>query len=193
MRFAPDRRWMPFSAEQWFPGRGIEFCWQARFRMRPLLRVRVVDAFEHGKGRLSAKLFGLVPVARSRGPATDRGEAMRGLGELPWRPFAFHEAPWFTWEAVGAERLRVAFDGRTAWATIEFEIDRKGQVLGATAPTRPRIVGKSVLETPWSGTFAEYRMLDGIRVPTKAEATWHLDGGSFTYWRGCITEFRVLR
>jgi hypothetical protein len=184
---------MSFSAEQWFLGSGIDFRWQANFRMGPFLHTRVVDAFEGGKGMLSARVLGFIPVAKSHGPDTDRGESMRGLAELPWRPSAFHEAPWFTWEAVAPERLRVAFnDGRTQ-AAIEFEIDHDGHVRGGAALGRPRMVGKSIVETPWSGTFAEYRMFDRIRVPTSVEATWHLAEGPFTYWRGHVTEFRALR
>jgi len=30
-------------------------------------------------------------------------------------------------------------------------------------------------------------------VPTAAEVTWHLPEGLFTYWRGRVIEFRVLR
>jgi hypothetical protein len=43
MRFAPDRPWLPFAAEQWVPGAGIEFRWLASVRMAPLVRARVVD------------------------------------------------------------------------------------------------------------------------------------------------------
>jgi hypothetical protein len=193
MRFAPERPWMRFSAEQWLIGNSIDFRWQANFRMGRFLRAQVVDAFEGGKGMLSARVLGFIPIARSRGPETDRGESMRGLAELPWRPFAFHEGPCFTWEAMGAERLRVTYYDGTTQAAIEFEIDDEGHVLGGAAPGRPRMVGKSLVETPWLGTFSEYRMFDGIRVPTNVEATWHLADGPFTYWRGRVTEFRVLR
>jgi hypothetical protein len=47
--------------------------------------------------------------------------------------------------------------------------------------------------TAWSGAFAEYRTFDGLRVSTVAEVTWHLSEGPFTYWRGRVVEFRVLR
>jgi len=29
MRLAPDRPWLPFEAEQWFEGSGIDFRWKA--------------------------------------------------------------------------------------------------------------------------------------------------------------------
>jgi hypothetical protein len=89
VRFAPNRPWLPLRAEQWFRGGGIDFRWEARVRMAPLVYAGVVDCFERGRGMLTARVLGIVPVARSWGPATDKGEAMRGLAELPWRPFAF--------------------------------------------------------------------------------------------------------
>ena len=193
MRFAPDRPWLPFRAEQWLPSSGIEFRWEAWIRMAPLLRARVVDSFEGGRGMLTAKVLGFVPVARSLGPATDKAEAMRGLAELPWRPFAFREAPCITWETVGTNKLRAAFDDGETQAAVEFEVDSEGHVLGGAASARPRMVGKSLVETPWSGTFGEYKTFDRVRVPTVAEVTWHLREGPFTYWRGRVTDFRVLR
>lgn len=56
----------------------------------------------------------------------------------------------------------------------------------------PRLVGKSVVSTPWFGAFRDYRKLDGILVPTYAEASWHLESGKFTYWRGQVIEFHLL-
>ena len=120
MRFAPDRPWMPFEAEQWFEGKGIDFRWQARVRMAPFVRVNVVDAFENGAGTLTARVFG-IPVARARGPEIDKGEALRGLAELPWRPFAFGEAQEVTWEATVAGNLRATYDDGRTRETVEFE------------------------------------------------------------------------
>jgi len=192
MRFSPRRPWMPFKAEQWFDGRGIDFRWQAWIRMAPLVSARVVDSYEGGQGSLTAQLLGLVPVARSRGPATDKGEAMRGMAELPWHPFAFCEAPQFRWESTAADKLRVTFVNGETQAAVEFEVDGEGQVRSGAALSRPRIVGKSVVETAWSGTFREYKAFDGVRVPTLAEVAWHLPEGAFTYWRARVTDFRVL-
>ncbi|MGO8915272.1 MAG: DUF6544 family protein [Stellaceae bacterium] len=191
MRLAPDRPWLPFQAEEWFAGGSIDFRWRAWVRMAPLVAMRVADSFQDGRGALTASVFGILPIARSRGSAIDQGEALRGLAELPWRPFAFREAPCLTWEAAGGDRLRATFDDGRTRVSAEFEVDADGHVLGGTA-NRPRTNGKSVVDTKWSGCFRDYRMLHGLRVPTVAEATWHLPEGPFTYWRGRITEFSVL-
>lgn len=193
MRFASDRPWLPFEAEQWLEGSGVDFRWLAQVRMAPLVRARVIDSFEHGLGALTAKVFGIVPVVRARGPATDVAEALRGLAELPWRPFAFREAPRLHWEAARPDELRVTFDDGRTRAALVLEVDGEGRVLGASASSRPRLVGKSVQDTPWSGAFGEYRTFDRLRVPTTAEVTWHLPEGPFTYWRGRVVDLRVLR
>jgi hypothetical protein len=193
MRFAPGRRSFPFEADQWFEGGGIEFRWKARARMAPLVRVGVIDEFKEGRGELAARLFGVIPVAQARGPAADRGEAMRGLAELPWRPFAFREGTGIAWEVLPAGKLRATFDDGGTHAAVEFEVAPEGRVLGVAVPSRPRLVGKSVVDTPWSGAFREYRMFDGLQVPTEAEVTWHLPEGPFTYWRARVTDFRALK
>jgi len=192
MRFSPDRPWMPFTAEQWFRGSGVDFRWQASVRMAPFIRARVVDSFEDGRGTLRARILGFIPVAASTGPATDRGEAMRGLAELPWRPAAFRELRRLSWELVAADKVRGTFNDQTTRAAVDFLVDDDGQVLGG-ASHRPRMVGESVVETAWSGSFRNYKMFEGLRVPTSAEASWHLPDGPFPYWRGRVVEFRVLR
>ena len=193
MRVAPDRPWLPFEAEQWFEGDGIDFRWLARVRMAPFLRARVVDSFERGFGGLTAHVLGIIPVARASGPATDKGEALRGLAELPWRPHAFREGPSLTWREVEGHKLCATFDDRRTQAEVEFQVDEEGRVLGVNAPSRPRMVGKSVVDTAWSGAFSDYRLFDQLRVTTRGEVAWHLPEGPFTYWRGRVTDFRVLR
>lgn len=188
MRLAPDAPWRPFRAEQWMSGSSIDFRWRAWFRMARFAPVHVVDSFESGAGALSVTAFGLFPIAGGRGPAFDRGEAMRGLAELPWRPFAFGRLANVTSEAAGENRLRLTFDDGRTRASVELEADREGRVVGGSA-IRPRAEGKSTVETKWSGSFGDYRTFGRIRVPTSAEVAWLLPDGPFTYWRGRVTEF----
>ncbi len=49
------------------------------------------------------------------------------------------------------------------------------------------MVGKQVVDTPWSGVFGEYREFNGVRLPTTGEVSWLLSDGPFTYFRGRVT------
>jgi hypothetical protein len=188
MRLAPDARWRPFRATQWMSGSSIDFRWRAGFRMARFAPVQVVDSFERGAGALTVTAFGLLPIAGGRGPDFDRGEAMRGLAELPWRPFSFGRLPNVTWELAGGNALRLTFDDGRTRASVELEVDREGRVVGGSA-VRPRAEGKSTVETKWFGSFGDYRAFGRIRVPTSAEVAWLLPEGPFPYWRGRVTEF----
>ncbi len=191
IRLAPGRPWLPFEAEETFDASGVNFRWLARVRMAPFLRAKVVDAFEQGSGILAVRCFGIVPLARFQGPATDRGEAIRGLAEQPWRP-PFVDAPALTWTATPAGTLQATFDDGKTRASVELSVDAEGRVLRGSAPGRPRAVGKAVVETPWSGAFGEYRRFGGFCVPTEAEVAWHVAEGTFPYWRCRVTDFRVV-
>jgi Family of unknown function (DUF6544) len=188
MRLAPDAPWRPFRAEQWKSGSSIDFRWRAWFRMVPFAPVLVADSFERGAGALTAAAFGLIPVARGRGPDFDRGEVMRALAELPWRPFAFGRLAKVAWEAAGEGGLRATFDDGRTRASVDLDIDGEGRVLGGSA-IRPRAVGKSTVETKWSGSFGDYRGFGRIRVPASAEVAWLSPEGRFDYWRGRIIAF----
>lgn len=192
MRFAPDRPWLPFTAEQRFSGAGIDFRWEARIRMGPFITTRVVDAFETGRGSLAARIFGVIPIAGSRGPEMDRGEALRGLAELPWRPFAFREGGCVRWLPLSNEKLRGVFDDGGTQATLDFRVDPDGRVLGAVAEARPRVIRKQTVDTPWAGRFGDYQQFGPFRIPAMAEVSWILPEGPFCYWRGRITQFGVL-
>jgi hypothetical protein len=193
MRLGPDKPWRPFRAEQWFGAPGLDFRWTARARMAGLLPVTVVDSFEHGHGSLTVRLAGVIPLARSSGPEMDRGEMMRALAELPWRPAGFSlAAAQIEWSAPGPQTLRAAFGTGPARACVDLEVDAEGRVLAAFARDRPRGVGAAFVSTPWHGTFAHYLFFQGFRVPAHAEVAWLLPEGPFTYFRANVERFSAI-
>lgn len=144
----------------------------------------------------TARLFDIVPVASSRGTETNKGEALRGLVELPWRPFAFRQGRRLAWAAVGPDTLRAAFDHGKTRVSAEYRVDAEGRGLSVFAASRPHLVGTSFVDTDWSATAGDATtscLFDGLRVPTTAAVSWHLSEGPFVYWRARVTAFRVLR
>ncbi|MCP5065350.1 MAG: hypothetical protein GY946_02195, partial [bacterium] len=81
-------KWSRFRARQLIDVRACGFRWEARVRMGPLVHARVVDTFVAGHGLLDARLWRLLPLARSMGPEIDESELLRYLAELPFCPHA---------------------------------------------------------------------------------------------------------
>ena len=180
-------RWLSFEARQAVRVDRIEFAWRARFQAAPLVSIGVRDWFRDGDGGLEARLFGLIPVARAAGPETARSEAMRYLAELPWFPQAILGNDDLEWRALKPTTVEVATTVGSAEVEVTLNFDEAGDIVGASAPDRPRQEGPRFVERAWRGAFADYRELGGVRVPTRAEVTWELPNGPFMYFRGRVT------
>ncbi len=186
-RLGPDKPWVPFTAEQWSSVHKVQFCWHARMKMAPLVTVVVEDAFEAGQGRLTAKVWGVLPVAHGSGPSFDRGEAQRYLAELPWNPMAILRNRELRFGEGEGGATCVWFGEPQTY--VDLRLDAGGDVVSAYSTTREREEGEAV---PWEGFFADYVDFDGVRMPRRAEVSWVLPDGRFTYFRATVKGCRWL-
>jgi uncharacterized protein DUF6544 len=179
----PGGRRLEFTAVQELAVGTVEFEWRAGFGPNAFVRVRVLDRYRDGKGLLTAKVWGLVTATRSTGPEADRAEAMRYLAELPWVPQAIGSNPELSWRELedGSVEVSTLVGGRSA--SVRFALDDAGLIRTASG-IRPRLAGRTSVDTPFVGRFGDYVELGGIRVPASAEMSWELPEGPFNYWRG---------
>ncbi|HZT53850.1 MAG TPA: DUF6544 family protein, partial [Gaiellaceae bacterium] len=159
-------RWLPFEARQEIAVPRVEFAWQARFALAPLLSLHVRDWYRAGEGGLDGRLWKLIPVLRGHGPAFARSEAMRYLSELPWAPHAMAANRELAWRAVDAATVEVATSVDGVEAAVHLHLDAEGDIAGASSPARPRMVDGGTVDTPWYGRYGDYAELGGVRVPT---------------------------
>jgi hypothetical protein len=190
MQLKPGR-WLPFRAAQDMAVDRVEFAWHANFRAARLVSVRVRDWYRSGVGGLDVRLWGVVPVVRASGEQFARGEAMRYLAELAWAPQAMVTNPALEWQAVDESTVEVATRIARERVAVLLHFDAAGDIVGMSTDARPRMVGKQVVDTPWSGVFGEYREFNGVRLPTTGEVSWLLSDGPFTYFRGRVTSWSV--
>jgi len=186
----PGERPLEFTAIQEYAVQSVEFEWRASFGPNRLVRLSVVDRYRDGEGSLGARVWGLIPVVRSSGPDTDRGEAIRYLAELPWVPYAVGSNPELSWRQLADGSVEVSTPVAGRLASVVFSFDDAALVRTASG-IRPRLVGKTAVETPFVGSFADYVELGGIRVPRSAEVSWTLPEGPFTYWRGEVASLEA--
>jgi hypothetical protein len=186
----PGDKPLGFNAVQEYAVSTVEFEWRAAFGPNPIVRLTVVDRYRDGKGSLSARVWGLLPVTRNSGPDTDRAEAMRYLAELPWVPQAIGSNRELSWRDIedGTVEVSTLVAGRAVSVRLSF--DEAGLIRSASG-IRPRVGGRTAIDTPFTGTFGNYVELGGLRVPGSAEVSWELAEGPFTYWRGEVASLVV--
>ena len=192
IRMSPEARWIPFTAEEFTDTTQSNFRWVARLDPGKIASPTVTDAYESGHGRLVVKVAGVVPVKKVTGQDADKGELQRYLCSMVFCPPILLNHASLDCTAVGPSTLRFGDRNDSAGPTVDVDISEKGEPLTCRAE-RPRIVGKQTLSTPWSGSCAEFREWEGLRVATRLEVHWHLPQGTFTYFRGEITSFSALR
>jgi hypothetical protein len=190
MRLRPGWPWMPFVAWQTYTTAPPGFVWEARLKPLPFWTVRGRDAFIDGAGRMEVWATPFLKVVDASGPELDQGEILRFLGELPWLPAAF-TLPGLRWEAIDDGTARATMTVGDTSASVVFHVAPNGGITEAAAERYWAGGNGPARLTPWSGTFADYREVNGVRLPTHARVTWHLPEGDYAYFRARITNVRA--
>jgi hypothetical protein len=173
---------MTFTAQQSISAAQTRFVWRARFKVAPLLIGVVEDAFEAGRGRLDARMWGVVPMARARGRHIDRGEAQRYVAEIVWCPMALVHNPELRFRTISERVVRTWMHDEDTYIDLIF--DDSGDISDVRTTTRAR---DGNLVQPWQGCFSEPRDFGEMRAPSRAEVSWETPEGPFVYWQGCVT------
>lgn len=182
----------PYRARQIIALGEPGFVWQARRGLGPLTWLRVVDSFTGGEGRLEARLFGALTVARANGVETTLGEAFRYLAELPWAPDAILGNPDLQWRMAADDEAEVKLNTRVGTARVTFRFDAQGDIAGMEARDRPASdpAGRPV-RYDWRGRFGDYRQIGARRLPSYGEVGYVYPDGYEVYFRARLTDCRV--
>jgi|Deesub1362B_J571_1020462.scaffolds.fasta_scaffold00052_13 hypothetical protein len=178
-RMKEDQKWMPIEAEQYFNVDSAEFIWAAKVKFAPFLSIYAKDEFIDGKGSLVVKLLGFIKVVDAKGYEVDHGEIMRFLAECIWFPSAFLN-DYIKWEAIDDESAKATISYQGVSASATFHFNEKGEVMSITAKRYREVDGEFILED-WEGQILEYKMFNGVIVPSKVNIIWKLDTGDFCY------------
>ena len=179
MWLKPSANSRRFSAVQEYAVSGVAFSWRARFPLASFVSLRVVDQYAAGEGSLEVQVFGVLPVMRQTGPETSLGEALRYLAELPWVPHAMAANPELAWRELDERTIDVATRVGPVRAAVTLEFDCAGDITGPRCEERPYPQGTTFVPRPWAGSFWDYTVLGGIRVPVPGEVRSELPEGPY--------------
>jgi hypothetical protein len=182
-------RWMHFDAAQVVVPASCAFIWNASVDVVGPLKVRVIDALANGTGsgrvllQSAVKLSGIVG-----GLEMNSGALHRYLAESVWYPTSLLPSRQLRWEPVDDRRAIATLSTRSATVSLEFWFDGNAEVIGIYSPRRwGRFKGRFE-EVPWEGHFSDYAFVDGLRVPSKGEVGWYLDGRWRSVWSGTLVQ-----
>lgn len=188
MKTAPEGKWWPVTADQYFTTDQPGFIWVADVKAAPFIHLAGRDKYQDGKGHMLIKLLSLVPVVNASGPEINQGTLLRYLAEIVWFPSAALQ-PYITWEQTGPAEARATMHYKSVSASGLFRFNPQGDVTSFEARRYFDRKEGATLET-WVIAMEEqgYREFAGVRVPAKATVTWKLSTGDFTWYKLAITD-----
>jgi len=186
MRMQPGQKWLPMVAEQYVTTTPPAFLWYTTIQPFPLVSISGTDQFSDGHGNMRIKLLSSIPLGNARGPEMDQGELQRYLLEMAWYPTAWLSDA-IEWQAIDAHSVKATIHQQGITASGVLHVNEQGQLTRLTADRYREEHGHYQL-APWTAQSDEYQEVDGIRIPTRSEVTWHLASGDFTWFRFKITE-----
>lgn len=188
MKNKPDGEWIPFEAEQYFTTDPPSFSWKTKIRPSGFLFITGRDKYEHGKGNMLIKAYGLFTVADSKGSQTDQGTLLRYLAEICWFPTAAL-SEYIKWEVIddNTAKATMSYGGVTASGIFYFK--ENGDVEKFEADRYYINNNHSSLEK-WQVTCIDHKTMNGIRIPVKNNVTWKLKEGDFKWLELEITNIQ---
>ncbi|MCU9953517.1 hypothetical protein OEJ37_09110 [Burkholderia sp. BKH01] len=189
-RTKPRQPWMKCEAWQYNSRQALARIFQIRILLGGMLPVVARDTYVEGRGRMLVKLFDLFTLADGTGTEYDIGELVTYLNDAVLVAPSMLLVPEISWSPVDSESfdLTLTDHGRTVSARVF--VDANGAPTDfSTAdrfcynPEQPR----QLMRARWSTPVAGWTMVDGRRLPTAAQAVWHLPDGPFAY-----ADFRLV-
>ena len=180
MKMKPGQEdWMNATATQYTVIDPPAFIWTTRVKMNPLLYFLGRDKFEEGRGKMLIRLNSLISVVDASGEKIDEGSLQRYLGELVWFP-SLALSPYITWEAIDGSSAKATMEymGTRGSGTFYFNEDGDFERFSAM-----RFQGNEpeAERREWVIEATDYKVFEGIRVPSEMRATWKLDQGDWTW------------
>ncbi|MDP4160782.1 MAG: hypothetical protein Q8911_13645 [Bacillota bacterium] len=191
LRLKEEQPWMAEEAEQYFTTVDPGFVWQAKIKPAPVLFIAGRDKYSGGSGNMLIKFLSLITIADGTGPEIDQGVMLRYLAETVWFPSAAL-SDYITWEEIDETSAKATMSYGGVTASGVFTFNEKGEAVNFNAKRYMDNNGKYSLET-WSVSMREYKVFEGIKIPTKGELTWKLQSGDFTWFNWEITDIEYNR
>lgn len=186
-----QEHWVGTEAKQIFNVAEPAFVWSVDMKMIPGVYISGRDLFVDGKGHMLIKLYSMISVVDETGDKIDRGTLQRFLSEIVWFPTAAVN-DYITWTPVDSTTALATISWHGLTEAVTFHFSSEGDIESVTAE-RYMGGGEDAVRRPWKVEILEIEEMNNLRIPAKAEVSWQLDTGTFTWYRFSVSDIEYER
>ncbi len=182
--------WLKTEAEQVTVIDPMSRLWFAKTRLTPLFFIKTRDIFTNNGSEIQIKLYSLFKIAEIKGREMEQSGLVAFLNDMPLFPTAFlsKSITWVSWNSTSAKAL-ITNNGIAVTGTFFFS--ENGEIVYFISSDKYRANGKKLEKTMWSVTYAKYKDINDLMIPTEYVATWNLDSGDLEYARFKLKEIEL--
>jgi hypothetical protein len=180
-RLRPGLPWMRCQAWQYNNGLSVARLFHMRIYAAGVLPMTGRDAYAGGRGRMLAKLAGLVTVADSAGPETDMSELVTYLNDAVFLAPSMLLVPAVQWAPVDDRSFEVTLEDSGHRVTARVFLDERGAPVNFSTEDRWCDLPGGPVRMRWSTPVGGWTEVNGRWQATRGAAIWHMPDGPFCY------------
>lgn len=171
--------WMDITGEEYFRADKPAYIWNGTTTW-----FSACDQYVAGRGSLTVRLLSAFPIQHTSGPIADESELLRWLAETVWFPTSLLPGGPAVWLPIDDNSATLTLTDNGLTVSCQMHFNEKDEIVRYQAQR----YGDMTHRIPWTGQLADYREIDGIRIPFHASAAWVIDGVEQSYARFTLRE-----
>lgn len=183
-RRSRSEAWMKCESWQYNTRLALARVFHLRLRFYGVVPVLARDTYVGGRGRMLVRLLDRVTVADGTGEGYDIGELVTYLNDGVLVAPTMLLVPEVRWAAVDGGSFDVSLTDRDRTVTARVFIDERGAPTSFETTDRfvadPRDASR-VMRCRWTTPVEGWQSVGDRRLPTRAQAVWHMDEGDLAY------------
>lgn len=186
LQLKPDQKqWLSATATQYISCDPPAFIWYVNVKMNNLLFFLGRDKYTDGKGRMLIEINALWPIVDEQGDKLDEGTMQRYLGEIAWFP-SMALSKYISWEPINDTIAGATLTYKGKSGSGVFYFSPEGDFIRFTAQ-RFKDNAPDARKYEWIIEAEDYKIFEGIRIPSRLTATWRLEDRDWTWLKLEIT------
>jgi hypothetical protein len=166
--------WMAITGEEYFLANLPGYLWNGTTTW-----FSACDQYIAGRGSLTVRLLGVLPIVHGTGPSYNQGELLRWLAEAVWFPTSLLPSGRAVWSPIDDSSATLTLTDHGLTVVCRMDFNGQNELVRYRAQ---RYSDETHIKT-WTGILSDYREIHGLRIPTQGGAAWIINGEEQPYAR----------
>jgi hypothetical protein len=141
-----------------------------------------LHSYRDAKATMLIKLAGLFTVANGRGPIMNSAETVTVFNDMCLLVPATLIDKRIQWETIDSSTVKATFVNKDNKISALLYFNDKGELINFISDDRYYSpTGDTYLKARWSTPVGDYKVINGLRLPTYGEAIWQFPEGDYCY------------